>query len=77
MRPARTFGEGAAAHQCRGAGRSLGCCGMSDGELLIGDGVTQGIVRIGDTVRRPLRPCAEAWLREAAPAITARLGTPG
>src|SRR5947209_9968450 len=29
---------------------------MSDGELLIGDGVTQGIVRIGDTVRRPLRP---------------------
>jgi hypothetical protein len=29
---------------------------MSDGELLIGDGVTAGIVRIGDTVRRPLRP---------------------
>ena len=29
---------------------------MSDGEQLIGDGVTQGIVRIGDTVRRPLRP---------------------
>ena len=29
---------------------------MSDGELLVGDGVTQGIVRIGDTVRRPLRP---------------------
>ena len=29
---------------------------MSEGELLIGDGVTQGIVRIGDTVRRPLRP---------------------
>jgi len=29
---------------------------VSDGELLIGDGVTQGIVRIGDTVRRPLRP---------------------
>ena len=28
----------------------------SDGEPLIGDGVTQGIVRIGDTVRRPLRP---------------------
>ena len=24
--------------------------------MLIGDGVTQGIVRIGDTVRRPLRP---------------------
>lgn len=34
----------------------LGCCGMSEGELLIGDGVTQGIVRIGDTVRRPMRP---------------------
>jgi hypothetical protein len=29
---------------------------VSDGELLSGDGVTQGIVRIGDTVRRPLRP---------------------
>jgi Phosphotransferase enzyme family len=29
---------------------------MSEGELLIGDGVTAGIVRIGDTVRRPLRP---------------------
>jgi len=29
---------------------------MSDGELLTGDGVTRGIVRIGDTVRRPLRP---------------------
>jgi hypothetical protein len=29
---------------------------MSEGELLIGDGVTQGIVRIGDTVRRPVRP---------------------
>lgn len=29
---------------------------MSEGELLVGDGVTQGIVRIGDTVRRPLRP---------------------
>jgi hypothetical protein len=29
---------------------------MSEGEPLIGDGVTQGIVRIGDTVRRPLRP---------------------
>ena len=29
---------------------------MSEGELLTGDGVTQGIVRIGDTVRRPLRP---------------------
>src|ERR1700730_7601118 len=29
---------------------------MSDGELLIGDGVTAGIVRIGDTARRPLRP---------------------
>jgi hypothetical protein len=30
--------------------------GVSEGELLTGDGVTQGIVRIGDTVRRPLRP---------------------
>jgi hypothetical protein len=29
---------------------------MSDGELLIGHGVTEGTVRIGDTVRRPLRP---------------------
>ena len=29
---------------------------MGEGELLTGDGVTQGIVRIGDTVRRPLRP---------------------
>jgi aminoglycoside phosphotransferase (APT) family kinase protein len=29
---------------------------MSEGELLTGDGVTEGIVRIGDTVRRPLRP---------------------
>jgi aminoglycoside phosphotransferase (APT) family kinase protein len=29
---------------------------MSEGEPLISDGVTQGIVRIGDTVRRPLRP---------------------
>jgi hypothetical protein len=29
---------------------------VSGGELLTGDGVTQGIVRIGDTVRRPLRP---------------------
>jgi aminoglycoside phosphotransferase (APT) family kinase protein len=29
---------------------------VSEGELLVGGGVTQGIVRIGDTVRRPLRP---------------------
>jgi hypothetical protein len=29
---------------------------VSEGEPLIGDGVTQGIVRIADTVRRPLRP---------------------
>jgi hypothetical protein len=29
---------------------------VSEGELLTGDGVTPGIVRIGDTVRRPLRP---------------------
>ena len=34
----------------------LGCGGMGEGEPLTGDGVTQGIVRIGDTVRRPLRP---------------------
>ena len=34
----------------------LGCGAMSEGEPLIGEGVTQGIVRIGDTVRRPLRP---------------------
>jgi hypothetical protein len=30
--------------------------GVNEGEPLTGDGVTQGIVRIGDTVRRPLRP---------------------
>ncbi|WP_433411199.1 phosphotransferase enzyme family protein [Microtetraspora malaysiensis] len=29
---------------------------QSDEEPLIGDGVTQGIVRVGDTVRRPVRP---------------------
>ena len=29
---------------------------MGEGELLTGDGVTQAIARIGDTVRRPLRP---------------------
>src|ERR1700728_3071746 len=29
---------------------------MTEDEPLIGDGVTPGIVRIGDTVRRPLRP---------------------
>jgi aminoglycoside phosphotransferase (APT) family kinase protein len=29
---------------------------MTEGEPLVGDGVTPGIVRIGDTVRRPLRP---------------------
>jgi hypothetical protein len=29
---------------------------VSEGEPLISEGVTQGIVRIGDTVRRPLRP---------------------
>jgi hypothetical protein len=29
---------------------------VSEGEPLIADGVTQGIVRIGNTVRRPLRP---------------------
>jgi hypothetical protein len=34
----------------------LGCGGVSEGELLAGDGVTPGIVRIGDTLRRPLRP---------------------
>ncbi len=37
-------------------GRRVGCGGVSEGELLTGDGVTQGIVRIGDTVRRPVRP---------------------
>jgi hypothetical protein len=34
----------------------LGCCGVSEGEPLTGGSETQGIVRIGDTVRRPLRP---------------------
>ena len=29
---------------------------MSEGEPLIGGSETQGIVRVGDTVRRPLRP---------------------
>lgn len=29
---------------------------MTDAEPLAGDGVTPGIVRIGDTVRRPVRP---------------------
>jgi hypothetical protein len=32
---------------------------MTDGpdeESLVGDGVTAGIVRVGDTVRRPRRP---------------------
>lgn len=29
---------------------------MSEGELLTADGVTQGIMRMGDTIRRPLRP---------------------
>ena len=29
---------------------------MSDGEPLVADGVTPGIERIGETVRRPLRP---------------------
>src|SRR5436190_15917106 len=38
------------------AARPAPYCGMSEGELLTGDGVTQGIVRIGGTVRRPLRP---------------------
>ena len=42
--------------QWRGGHQWLGCCGVSEGELLTGDGVTAGIVRIGDTVRRPLRP---------------------
>jgi aminoglycoside phosphotransferase (APT) family kinase protein len=30
--------------------------GPAEGEPLVGDGVTPGIVRIGDTVRRPVRP---------------------
>jgi hypothetical protein len=54
---------------------------VSEGEPLVGDGVTQGIVRIGDTVYRQLwedgakvyLPRAEVWVREMAPAITARL----
>ncbi|GGK78351.1 phosphotransferase [Sphaerisporangium melleum] len=29
---------------------------QSEEEPLVGDGVTQGIVRVGDTVRRPVRP---------------------
>ena len=71
---------------------------MDEGELLTGDGVTQGIVRIADNLARRYHedsrasaeldpvfrklwedgakdqlPRAEAWLCEAAPAITARL----
>jgi hypothetical protein len=42
-----------AASDLHAAGR-VAYCGVSDGELLIGDGV--GIVRIGNTARRPLRP---------------------
>lgn len=34
----------------------LRCGGVSEGEPLTGGSDTQGIVRIGDTVRRPLRP---------------------
>jgi hypothetical protein len=56
MRGAGTQAPGSGARPWAGAGRRLGCCGVSEGELLTGDGVTQGIVRIGDTVRRPLRP---------------------
>jgi len=37
-------------------GPPLSCGGMSEGEPLTGGSETQGIVRIGDTVRRPLRP---------------------
>ena len=37
--------------QSRGDGTAA-----DDGEPLVGDGVTPGIVRIGDTVRRPVRP---------------------
>jgi hypothetical protein len=39
-----------------GAGAWLGCGGMSEGEPLTGGSQTRGIVRIGDTVRWPLRP---------------------
>lgn len=34
----------------------LGCCSVSEGEPLTGGSETEGIVRIGDTVRRPLGP---------------------
>jgi len=36
--------------------RTVSCGGVDEGEPLIADGFTQGIVRIDDTVRRPLRP---------------------
>lgn len=39
-----------------GPGAGLSCHGMSEGESLAGGSATEGIVRIGDTVRRPLRP---------------------
>jgi hypothetical protein len=55
---------------------------VSEGEPLTGDGVTQGIVRIGETVARLIRALHEAsagWVPPpgAGPAITARLGQPG
>ena len=54
---------------------------MSEGELLTGDGVTQGIVRIGDTVRRPLRPFSltvQAYLAQLRDAgFTGAPPTPG
>ncbi|MCW2879053.1 MAG: hypothetical protein JWQ95_3153 [Sphaerisporangium sp.] len=37
-------------------GLSRGIGQEHDEEPLVGDGVTQGIVRVGDTVRRPVRP---------------------
>jgi Phosphotransferase enzyme family len=37
-------------------GSRLGYCGMGEGEPLSGGSDTEGIVRIGETVRRPLRP---------------------
>jgi hypothetical protein len=56
---------------------------MGEGEPLTGDGVTQGIVRIGDTVRRPLRPFSLtvqaylAHLRDAGFGGVAARGRPG
>jgi hypothetical protein len=46
---------------------------VSEGELPIGDSVT----KLREDGAKDELPRAEAWLREAAPAITARVSQPG